>query len=418
VPGEHPSVADVGGAVDRALLSFFRGLRRLGFTIGPEETATALQALDLIGLEKPQICRAAIQCIVVRHPEQLPLFRAAWEQFLIFLNRPGDPWLAQHTLTANIARMRQERMRRPEVIWMGGAPENVRPADSPVEDSDAPDLAVARGASREEVLRRTDFARLTPLEQREMQRTRRHLPLPVRLSRRRVRDPHGAELDLAATARAAGTAGEWFRLVRRDRKWALRPVILLCDVSGSMEPYSRMLLRFAHTLMADGVRLETFVFSTRLTRITRALRLHDPDRALEDALQLAPDFAGGTRLGEALGNFNREWARRVLRQGARVLLATDGFDTGDIEMLAREARRLARLAKGLTWLNPGYADPAYEPVTDAARVLLEAADEVVPAYSWHTLEQAWIRLAAPQKRGGPAWKGRILYHPQKERRTP
>lgn len=390
-----------------AFLAFLRGLRRLGFALGPEEISTAIQALACIGVEHPQLALAAVEAAVVRQPEQIPLFRAAWQQFLVLIQRAPDPWLSQNTLTANIARMRQERLSRPSVIWMGaegGAADAPRDGDDP---DLAPDLAVRRGASRDERLQHADFARLTPMEQREMRRTRGHLPTPSRVGHRWATARHGRQLDLSAMAEAARATGEWYRLRYRGRKVVPRPVVILCDVSGSMEPYSRLLLRFAHTLLAQRARVEVFVFSTRLTRITRALRMHDPDRALEDALRLTPDYAGGTRIGEAVRTFNLEWSRRILRRGARVWLVTDGFDTGAPDLLGAEVQRLRKLARGLFWLTPTLADPAYQPVTTAAQTLVAAVDAVFPAYSWHTLEQTWRSTAmheAPARAGLGALK--------------
>ncbi len=166
-----------------------------------------------------------------------------------------------------------------------------------------------------------------------------------------------------------------------------RPLVVLCDVSGSMEPYSRLLLQFVYALGAKDAPVEAFAFGTRLTRITRALSTRDVDAALRRVTDLVLDFDGGTRIGDALRRFNVDWSRRVLRRGAIVLVISDGWDRGDLELLEREVARLHRSCHRLLWLNPLLGSPGYEPVTPGIRAILRHVDDFLPVHDLASLEQ-------------------------------
>lgn len=370
------------------VLAFLRGLRRLGFTIGADEEALVLAALEAVGCEDRNLWKTALQAVVVKRPAELPVFDAAWQQFLFQLNRSREPWLARNTLLANVARESANRHRHPDVIWMG----RNESMQAQAEDTDTPPwetAMIARGASAKEVLREKDFARLTPLEQQEMSRWRLVATPLNKKSHRTKAARRGKNLDLVRTMRSGFHAGEWLEIIRQARRVRERPVVLICDVSGSMDPYSRMFIRFGHALSRMGIQVETFVFSTRLTRITNALRFRDADRALEEVSAYASDFSSGTRLAETLSTFHRDYARRLLRRGAVVFLATDGFDTGNDEDLRTELARLVRLSQRLIWLNPLQGDPAFEPSARGASTLATFADAMLPGHNWASLENAW-----------------------------
>jgi uncharacterized protein with von Willebrand factor type A (vWA) domain len=173
--------------------------------------------------------------------------------------------------------------------------------------------------------------------------------------------------------------------------------VLLCDVSGSMERYSRLLLIFAHAI-ARREDVETFVFSTRLTRITRMLRRRDLDRALGEVGKTVHDFSGGTRIGQAVAEFNRRWARRVLGHGAVVILISDGWDRGDPEQLAVELSRLRRMSHRLIWLNPLLGSEGYEPVTRGMAAALPHTDDFLAAHNVRALDELGVLLAGLDKR--------------------
>ena len=175
-------------------------------------------------------------------------------------------------------------------------------------------------------------------------------------------------------------------LRRRRRKVRTRPLVLLCDISGSMDRYARLLLRFVHALGRGLDATEVFVFGTRLTRITRELRKRDVDQAVADVVESVHDWSGGTRIGEAVKTFNYTWSRRVLRSGATVVIISDGWDRGDPELLAREMARLQRSCRRLIWLNPLLGAAGYQPLTQGIRAALPYVDEFLPVHNLHSLE--------------------------------
>jgi len=211
---------------------------------------------------------------------------------------------------------------------------------------------------------------------------------PPRRTRRQLAAPDGRLPDPRRTLRRSlRWGGEALELSFRRRKIKRRPVVALADISGSMEPYSRMLLQFLYALSSSTDRLEAFVFGTRLTRITRELENRDIDRALKEATAAVADWAGGTRIGETLRRFNFDWGRRVLGQGAVVLVISDGWDRGEPELLAREMARLARSCERLIWLNPLIATPGFEPLTRGLQAALPHVDDFLPVHNLESLEQ-------------------------------
>src|SRR6202165_1168813 len=210
---------------------------------------------------------------------------------------------------------------------------------------------------------------------------------------RRLRGAKGGQVDLRRTARhSIRSSGELVRLFRRQPRLRRRPLVLLCDVSGSMERYSRLLMIFAHAI-ARREDLEAFVFSTRLTRITRLLRYRDLDRALDSVSKGVHDFSGGTRIGDALSDFNRHWARRVLGHGAVVIIVSDGWDRGDPERLTAELIHLRRSAHRLIWLNPLLGSEGYQPLTRGMAAALPHCDDFLAAHNLNALDELGALLA-------------------------
>jgi hypothetical protein len=249
------------------------------------------------------------------------------------------------------------------------------------------------------VLREKDFADFTLDEIAAARRMMAQLSwdLGHRRSRRLVAGD-GAGLDLRQTLRRnLKYGGELLELARREPREKPRPVVLLCDVSGSMERYTRMLLHFIHTIAgpstalraggsAAGGRVEAFLFATRLTRITRYLRYRGIDQAVSEVAKAVPDWAGGTRIGETLKTFSFQWARRVLGGGAVVLIISDGWDRGETELLAREMARLRRSCHRLIWLNPLLGSPTYQPLTRGMQAALPYVDDFLPVHNLNSLE--------------------------------
>jgi uncharacterized protein with von Willebrand factor type A (vWA) domain len=213
-----------------------------------------------------------------------------------------------------------------------------------------------------------------------------------RRTRRWVRG-HGPRIDMRrALAAGVRTGGDFITLPRRKRRLHRRPIVLLCDVSGSMERYSRMLLHFSHSLGRRHVHVEAFVFSTRLTRITTALRTRGLDQAVAGAARAVPDWSGGTRIGESLKMLNQQWRRRVLHGGPVVLLISDGWDRGDPDLLREQVARLQRSCYRLIWLNPLIGTTDYAPLTRGLQAALPFVDDFLPARTLTNLADLAVHL--------------------------
>ena len=266
----------------------------------------------------------------------------------------------------------------------GGVP--IPPSDEATEDEDAPieGITIAPDAySRGEVIRHRDFDRMTAAELRDAERFIDLLAprLETRRTRRYELHSHGRlPAPRAMFRRNLATGGElydweWRRPVRHPR-----PIVVLCDISGSMERHSRLLLRFIQALAdANAVRSESFVFGTRLTRVTRVLRDKDRDRALSKVAEVVTDWAGGTRIGESFREFNQKWARRTLRTSGVVIVVSDGWDRGDPALVRTETARLRRNCHRLIWLNPLAAAPGYQPLAAGMSAAYPFIDDFVPA---------------------------------------
>jgi hypothetical protein len=256
-------------------------------------------------------------------------------------------------------------------------------------ESGQTDTSVALKAySADEVWRRKDFAAFTPDDVARARDVMAKLAWDpgVRVTRRWVTGS-GRTIDLRRLLRAnVKHGGELIAIPHRVRRVAPRPLILICDVSGSMEPYTRMLLLFAHAVAGGERRVEVFVFSTRLTRVTRQFAGTRADAALSRVRDAVHDWSGGTRIGEAIRTFNAQWARRVLRRGPVVLLISDGWDLGDSGLLGREIARLQRSAFRLIWLNPLLGSPGYEPLTRGMRAALPFVDDFLSVRDMSSIE--------------------------------
>jgi uncharacterized protein with von Willebrand factor type A (vWA) domain len=223
--------------------------------------------------------------------------------------------------------------------------------------------------------------------------------LGTRETRRRVRANLGEFVDQRATLRRSlRYGGVPIDLRHRKPKRRQRPLILLCDISGSMDRYSRLLLRFVHAIEHGLDAVEVFVFGTRLTRITRSLRTRDVDDAIASVVKAVDDWSGGTRIGESIKTFNYLWSRRVLRSGATVVIISDGWDRGDPNLLATELARLQRSCRRLIWLNPLLGAPGYQPLTQGIRAALPYVDDFLPIHNLQSMEALAKLLAAVEDR--------------------
>jgi uncharacterized protein with von Willebrand factor type A (vWA) domain len=363
------------------LLHFGRGLRRAGLEVHPGRMMDALDALQHVDLGRRSDVRTALATLLVHRHEDLVTFHAVFDLF--WRARPaGARGIAPRSI-ADGARVRGRLGSAVEISFGTGdrvdTPDGARPART-----------LALGAySRERALRARDFALFTADEMAEAAAVVRTLRWSPGLRRtRRWTTGRGRALDWRALVRRnIRFGGELVDLPRRRRRLKPRPLVLVCDVSGSMERYTRLLLHFAHTIAHAHPRrrVELFVFATGLTRVTPCLGDEGIDRTLARIGHAVPDWAGGTRIGEALDRFNREWARRVLRHQAIVLLISDGWDRGEPARLARAVARLQRSCWRLIWLNPLLGSADYEPLTRGMRAALPFVDDFMPAHNLDSL---------------------------------
>lgn len=350
-----------------------RELRRRGVAVGPGEIATAVRALDAVEATDARDARLAARAVLCRRHEDLPAFELAWHEiFGRDLPDPGEPVDLGEGATFALPRVANPDwavVRVPQEVEVDVVPS---------------------AYSQEEILRDRDFAEYTDAERHAAHEILRRLARygPTRRGRRTrpARHLDHGPVDLRGTLRhALRTGGEPVRRARRGRVTVPRPLVLVVDVSGSMAPYARMLLMYAQAAVTARRRVEAFVFGTRLTRVTLELRGRDSDRALDRAARAVEDWSGGTRIGAAIGELNRVHGRRLGR-GAVVVILSDGWDTGEPEVLAAEMARLRRSAHRVIWLNPLKAAPGYEPLARGMAAALPYTDHFLPGNTLRGLE--------------------------------
>ncbi|MCU0514075.1 MAG: VWA domain-containing protein [Anaerolineae bacterium] len=383
-----------GGHLLHNLLLFGRVCRALGLAITPGCMMDVARALAHIDLGRRQDVFCAMQALMVTQRKDLPLFA---EAFQLFWRRPADG-----QITLNLFSLGEQRHKRKTQFL---PPAGSEPDDPASPDGLRPDpslIAIVPTYSQTEVLRYKDFAAMTGAELRAAQAMIARLPRALSFRRsRRYRAGHGRgrQPDLRRSLRQAlRTGGELLRLPARHKKIRPRPLVLLCDISGSMERYTRVLLHFMHTLAQHLYQVESFVFSTQLSRITHPIRQTSVDVALRDVGTSVQHWGAGTRTGEALHSFNYQWARRVLGRGAIVLLITDGWDRGEPALLHQEMQRLQRQCFRLIWLNPLLGSAAYEPLTRGAQAMLPFVDAFLPVHNLASLAHLMDELARVQGR--------------------
>jgi uncharacterized protein with von Willebrand factor type A (vWA) domain len=257
-------------------------------------------------------------------------------------------------------------------------------------------------ASDEELLRSKSFDALEPHELAQLYRLMSSIEpaTPVRRTRRYEKARHGEHIDMRRTLRAGlRTAGEPIRLARRRRRIARRRLVLLCDISGSMEPYARAYMQFLTCAAGSGPKTEAFVFATRLTRITRALASRNPERAIQRAAAAAPDWSSGTRIGDALKEFNDRHGRRGMARGAVIVILSDGWERGDPMLVGREMQRLARLAHRIVWVNPRVSAGAFSVQAGGMVAALPHCDALVSGHSFQALGEVVAAIGAESPRG-------------------
>jgi uncharacterized protein with von Willebrand factor type A (vWA) domain len=380
------------------LLHFGRILRGAGLDAGPGRMLTALQALEQVEMGRRDDFYVALRAALVRGRDDVPLFDRAFAAF--FEGSEGDSRLQRFGARPAPPPRGQEWPGPPVAsapareLTLVGFPDG--------EDGSGAKTEVAAAYSAAEVLREKDFEQMSAVELAATRRLMQLMQLAVarRRSRRLERLAGGRHrLDLRRLMRLnLHQGGEMLRLAWRGPKMKRRPLVLLCDISGSMERYSRSLLHFAHAVEWALPDVEAFVFATRLTRITRHLTTHDVDAALAGVSGAVQDWASGTRIGDALRDFNRRWGRRVLGQGAVVVIMSDGWDRGDPQVLSEEMARLQRSCHRLIWMNPLLGQPDYQPLTLGMDTALPYVDDFVAAHNLASLEALADMLADERPR--------------------
>ena len=376
------------------LLLFGRVLRRLGLDVNPGRMMDLVSALDHIEIGNKADFFYAARTLLVHEREDLPLFDEAFE---LFWRKPAESWDVQwQGLT-------RRRKKSGPIVTHPPLKEAAPQSDDSASNSAEPMtvIEVTRTYSDREILRHKNFAEMSVEESEAVKQMMSHLLWKVSERRtRRKRPGKGHLIDLRRTLRRSLRAeGEIFSWSYREPKLKPRPLVVIADISGSMERYTRLLLHFIYGMKAALTQpVEAFVFSTRLTRITRPLQIRDLDLALKNVGILVNDWAGGTRIGESLKTFNFEWGRRVLGRGAVALIISDGWDRGDVELLTREMARLKRNCHRLIWLNPLLGAADYEPLTRGIQAALPHIDNFLPVHNLASLEDLAERLSDLDRR--------------------
>ncbi|MDE2005731.1 MAG: VWA domain-containing protein [Rhodospirillales bacterium] len=368
-------------------MHFARLLRRAGLPVGPAETLAAQQALTCIDLGDKRQARTALGAAMIHRHEHQEVFDHA---FALFFRDAAASRQAAAMALMDAAKKPRAEPAPPATRRVAEAMTPPRPRAP--RDEPPPQLDATFTASERERLQTMDFEAMGAAEIAEAKREIRHLRLPLDLRRtRRARpDPTGPIADLRRTIRASlRQGGEIFALERARRTTRPPPLVVLCDISGSMARYAQILLHFLHAVTNDRDRVSVFLFGTRLTNVTRQLRHRDPEVAFQMIAHAVPDWSGGTRIGESLALFNKLWARRVLAQGAVVLLITDGLDRPreghDNAELAEAMDRLHRSCRRLIWLNPLLRYAGFEAKPQGIRAMLPRVDEFRPVHNLESL---------------------------------
>ncbi len=381
-------------------MHFSRALRAAGLPVGPGGTLAALDAVNAVGLRNRDDFYWALHAVFVNRVEHRELFDQA---FHVFWRNPKLLEQMMAMLLPSISVPRDEEAspisRRVQDALL--------PKGGKGKDDDVPEeleFDAALTWSDREVLREMDFEQMT---QDEMDRAkaaiaRLRLPLPKVRTRRFRPAPAGHRIDMRTTLRKSLRSGSsLISLARRTPVHRPPPLVILCDISGSMSRYSRMLLHFAHAITGHRTRVSSFVFGTRLTNVTRYLRAKDVDIALESVADQVEDWSGGTRIGQCLGAFNREWSRRVCGQGAVVVLISDGLDRDAAEGLSEQMERLHKSCRRLIWLNPLLRYDQFEPRAAGIRAILPRVDDFRPVHNLSSLEQLVDVLGAVNSSSSP-----------------
>lgn len=361
------------------IIGFARALRTAGVPVGPGAVIDAVNAIQLVDIGNRADVFATLQAIFVKRHEHALIFAQAFDLFF----RAADEW---KQMLDSVPLPDQARKKPPP------ASRRVQEAFSQSQVTETPQAKaeeIRLSVSDKEILQKKDFAQMTASEIAEVTRAIADMKLPqAELRTRRYRpDARGRRLDMRRTLRGSlRTGGDIVDIYRLGRIEKPAPIVALLDISGSMSEYTRLFLHFLHAITDARKRVSVFLFGTRLTNVTRALRARDPDEALASCSSAVEDWAGGTRIATSLHTFNKLWGRRVLGQGAIVLLISDGLEREADTRLAFEMDRLHRSCRRLIWLNPLLRYGGFEPKAQGIKMMLPHVDEFRPVHNLKSIE--------------------------------
>ena len=387
------------GKLAENIMHFARVLRTAGLPVGPNKVIDALAAVQVAGIERRDDFYWTLASIFIDRREQFEIFDQAFHIFW------RDPQLLERAMALMLPRVYGRTESEDEKPPANRLAEALLPPpqpDKPGEDKDEEiELDAAFTVSEREVLQRADFETMTNAELAQAKKLLAQLRLPIEpvRTRRLAPDSRGRLIDMRATLRASLRSGaSIIPLRRRSHEVKHPPLVVLCDISGSMSRYSRMFLHFLHAITNDRDRVHTFVFGTRLTNITRQLRHRDVDVALNAVADVVADWSGGTRIGTSLHDFNLHWSRRVLGQNAVILMITDGLDRDLGKDLSAEMERVRKSCRRLIWLNPLLRYEGFEARPAGIRAMLPYVDAFLPAHNIASLVDLAKVLAKPPER--------------------
>ncbi len=372
-----------GTAIVGHVVTFGRVLREVGIEVGPGRIVDAVRGLGAVDLTRQEDVYFTLRQTLVSRHDELELFDRAFTAW--FLRGPVAPLVRQKDQRRFASRVARD------TLESGRDDEELPSAGDPLE----------LGASEHELVREKDFAEMTP---EEFERARKLMEAiarsrPRRTSRRRAPDPRGDVLDVRRMLRRSlRSGGDPVEQPWKSRKEVPRKLVVLCDVSGSMDAYARALLLFLHALVGTGHGVEAFAFGTRLTRLTDDLGTRDPEAALARASDTAMDWGSGTRIGSSLAEFNAIYGRRALSRGAVIVIVSDGWERDDPGLIGREMAKLARAAYAVVWVNPLKGNPEYQPLAGGMRAALPFVDRFLPGHNLRSLEELATVLAGIERR--------------------
>jgi uncharacterized protein with von Willebrand factor type A (vWA) domain len=382
-----------GGVLAENIIHFARAVREAGVPLGPGAVLDALAAVEAAGVENREDFYTALHAVFVKKHEHSLLFD---QVFRIFWKRKG----LIEKLIAMLSPRAPSRSepKPPEAGASRVADALFKQAKDPAKPPEAIEFDARLTMSRAEILRRKDFAQMTAAEIEEARRAIKRLAMPEDERRTRRFAPGGrpARVDARRSFRRSLEPGGPIDLEFRSPIVRAPPIVALCDISGSMNEYTRLFLHFLHAL-GERRRVSTFLFGTRLTNVTRAMRARDPDEALAQCAELTVDWSGGTRIAEALARFNRDWSRRVLGQGAITLLITDGLERDNLDKLASEMERLKKSSRSIIWVNPLLRYGGFAAKAGGIRAMLPHVDSFRPIHNLASMAELCRALSGSRE---------------------